>query len=269
MPAIAPPSLTDLAAAAVLRRRPLMRIGTDILAIEEPHNIEAPNNPGSSLAGVRVSQLVDAVGYPLGGPRTGAIHTGSMNTGSMNTGAAPAVLAVERTGAALVFDPLCRRPLAVGDRPSLAVDLVRRCMGLPTPPPPHEALDLADLVWLDRILDITLEFPLGQPPRWSDFATKHPAARGTCSTTPSPEILRHQRHQWAPDWEGLRQRRIQGLEPWLNISPALAAWHDHGSFARHELARLPDPDSLLVDLPELLHRRDCDSIALALGASGR
>ncbi len=196
-----------------------------------------------ALLGVRFGPAVDAVAIPLGGP-----------------GPAP-VLAVERTGEAIVAGQgggAAAEPPASG---AIVLDLARRSLGLATATPDRPVAQLVDAVWLDRVLAAVLDAPLGEPPGWPAIARHHPLA--IPGPPPSPEGLRH-RYVDIGSWSALRRQVVARSVWWPPVSASLAAWFDDGSFARHGFAALADPEIVLADLHELLRPADAARVDSAL-----
>lgn len=197
------------------------------------------------LLGTRFASSVDAVASRIGfgGP-----------------GSPPPILAVDRDGEAVLFDPLLDVPYDVGAEPSIALDAAWRALGLQTPAPDRSVAEYLDAVWLDRILDLTLDAPLGEPPAWAVAASLHPSAPPR-SGLMSPEHLVHHRRGDAVGWADFREAVIERRTGWPPITAGLAAWFDEGSFCRHLMAQLPEPSVVLDELAELLAPADFASIA--------
>jgi hypothetical protein len=139
-----------------------------------------------------------------------------------------------------------------GETPSEGrmLDCLRRCFGLPTPPPPASPARLQAAAWLAAIFEQAQG--ARRPLSWSEVSRLHPVARvldgdlhGDCSTV-LPGLIRLAGSAWT--WEDFRQH-AQG-DPAVRdvINPELAAWMDDGMFARWVLSCLPAPDELLVAL---------------------
>lgn len=185
----------------------------------------------TGLLGIRFGPPVEAVAVRLG---------------------AGLVLAVHRSGEAMVIGSTDPSRAACADDASLVLDLARRSLGLPTAAPDRPVGELATAVWLDRALQATLDAPLGDPPGWVALARLHPAASGVAT---SPELLRH-RTSAAPSWMQLRSDLTAGRAHWPPVSAALAQWFDTGALARFAFAQLPETDTMLADLADLLRRDD-------------
>ncbi len=197
-----------------------------------------------ALLGVRFGPAIDAVACSL--------------RASSGTAEGP-VLAVDRCGDVVVVDG--HRCSTGASEAPLVLDLARRSMGLTTAPATRPVRELIDAVWLDRLLRATLDAPLGDPPGWVALARLHPGGR--VGPAASPEVLRH-RAATAPSWSRLRHAIADGRARWPPVSGALAQWFDDGSLARHAFAVLPEPDTVLADLTELLRPADAARVDAVL-----
>ena len=194
------------------------------------------------------------------GPEIVAI---AARVGVASSPSTPPVVAVDRSGDALVLDPLSGRTTA-GDHASTTLDPARRALGLPTRPCRRPVWALLNNVWVDHMLAATLDAPLGDPPRWPVLSRLHPLHPG--GSPWSPELLAHLTRCHPTDWEALRFDLITGAVPWAFTPPPLAAWFDAGSLARHCFASLPDIDVALADLHELLRPADAQRVEAGLAA---
>ena len=128
------------------------------------------------------------------------------------------------------------------------VDCLRRCFGLPTPPPPDSPARLQVAAWLVAVLDASER--ARRPMSWSDVAKLHPVAQvlgdhldRRCATDLT-DLVRLAGSAWT--WEDYRSyAATEGALDEL-IRPEVAAWMDDGMFARWVLAELPHPDVLLA-----------------------
>lgn len=233
----ATPTLAELATLAHSRRCSVLALDDGPLLVDD-HDRPMP------FLGVRFGPEVHAVAARVG----------------THASAAP-IVAVDRVGDAVVYDPTTDR-LHDEHLTGVALDPPRRTLGLATRPCRRPVWALRNLVWLDRVLGATLDAALGDPPRWPTLCRLHPLHRP--GPPESPEGIAH-RCRWSPDdWHTLRADVIDGTVRWVPISPALAAWFDAGSFARHGFASLPDHDVVLADLHELLRPADLERVVAAL-----
>lgn len=136
-------------------------------------------------------------------------------------------------------------------------DLVARALGLPTRAPGHRVSELWSRLWLDRLLAWCLE---GRPPTtWELAAVAHPAVsfyepahrdelRWACRELDDLATLVN---EWT--WAEVHDWAIRDLLPAdLAVDPALAAWHDVGSFSRDLLLPFLAPDAALAELAEAM-----------------
>jgi hypothetical protein len=128
------------------------------------------------------------------------------------------------------------------------LDCMRRCFGLPTPPPPGDPVNLQSSAWLASILEATAD--VTRKLTWSEVTRLHPLARviegdlhPDCAHL-FPGLIRVAAAAWT--WGDFRAQACQ--EDCLEdvISPELAGWMDDGMFARWILAWLPSVDELLA-----------------------
>ncbi len=124
-------------------------------------------------------------------------------------------------------------------------DALRRCLRLPTAPPPVASSELFAAQWLGSIA--LSERAL----TWPEVALRHPAllllAKGGHRPQPEELIGSGRSLHRAMSWEQLRVRAAGGLhDEGLGIAANVASWMDDGMFARWILGGLPP-------LPTLLH----------------
>jgi hypothetical protein len=149
---------------------------------------------------------------------------------------------------------------SVVDEPGVGtvVDALRRCLRLPTAPPPVGSAELFAALWLADLAASRRALT------WPEAALRHPALRalGSSRSRPQPEELigcGRSLHRAMP-WEQLRQRAATGRrDAGIGIDADLAGWMDAGMFARWVLAGLPPLPRLLADCaahlsPDVLRR---------------
>jgi hypothetical protein len=151
------------------------------------------------------------------------------------------------------------------------LDSLRRCFGLPTPPPPIGPGRLQAVAWLVAILE------QGTAARrrlsWSDVSRLHPVALalGTdlreSDTGLLSSLLRVAGSAWS--WEDFRQQAERHACLVDLIDPKLAGWMDEGMFARWILSELPSPDELLARVRAYLAPSAARRLAHAVHASGQ
>ncbi len=151
------------------------------------------------------------------------------------------------------------------------LDCLRRCFGLPTPPPPASPARLQVVAWLVAVLEHAEG--AGRPLGWSEVCRLHPLAHvlatelGSRPTDVIPDLIRVAGSAWS--WEQIRaQAEHEGFLDGL-IDPGLASWMDDGMFARWVLGELPAADELFAALRPLLTPSASRRLAHALHAAVR
>ncbi|MFN8016736.1 MAG: hypothetical protein U0P45_01295 [Acidimicrobiales bacterium] len=140
-------------------------------------------------------------------------------------------------------------PTVVEDPPDgLAADVLRRVLGLPTPPPELSPLATIDVTWLERLAEGLTRRP-GKPRSWAWAADRHPY-RGY-GPTPSPAALAARaRGSELGSWAELRGRLGAAELPAARWGPpggevlGLGDWFDDGSLARWLVAGQAQPGAL-------------------------
>lgn len=137
-------------------------------------------------------------------------------------------------------------------------DALRRCLRVPTDPPPVGSQELFAAVWL---ADLAAS---GRALSWTEAALRHPAMRVLERGYPRPQpeelIASGRALHRTMSWEKLRQRAADGrFDAGADIDAALAAWMDAGMFARWVLGGLTPLPRLLADCaavvsPDVLRR---------------
>jgi hypothetical protein len=165
---------------------------------------------------------------------------------------------------------LVREPPTVGR----VVDLMRRCFGLPTPPPELPSDVLLAHMWLNNVLSRASRAP--RLLAWREVALAHPvlevAAAGgvVVPAAQYPRIMEVGAGIW--DW---RYLLTQAAAPgWLAdlLPEGAGGWMDEGIFARWLLAAIPGADQLLdriVPLIEPTAAKRLRSTLTRLGADFR
>ncbi|HEX3425280.1 MAG TPA: hypothetical protein VHT30_04055 [Acidimicrobiales bacterium] len=151
-----------------------------------------------------------------------------------------------RMGAAVVID----QPATAGRIP----DVVRRALGLPTPPPDEPTDRLMAQMWLR---EVAVAGRAGRGPlSWAAVARHHPAMRAVTEAglhVPADDmmtVLRVASEAWT--WTRLLE---QAAEPgWLAdlLPPGAGEWMDEGILARWLLGAADDVASLLDQVTPLL-----------------
>ncbi len=241
-----PQHLQHLADDAIRRDRAVGLIDGSVVAL----TTLADQPDWTPIHGVRCGPAVGAVAFPFGWRPQHKL---------------PLALAIDRSDTAVVVEPKRPGALFVDEEESLLLDAGRRALGLPTPPPASTPLQLNDAIWLHRILELTLDSPLGEPPPWPVLSCLHPLSEGSLT----PEGLRHRRRAVHTEWHTVHQQAQRTGVDWVRLTPAMAAWFDHGSFARWLLASLPEATTIAAELGELLRPSDFARVTDALALSGR
>jgi hypothetical protein len=206
--------------------------------------------------------------FPIVGRRFGpSVQAIATRLGWETPAGPPVIVAIDRTGQMLVLDHAHPEPLIADDPTSVISDIARRALGLPTPHCPRRVPTLINAVWLDQMMQVTLDAALGDPPRWPQLIGTHPY-RPPCHPT-STELLAHRLVRRIPTWSELRLEVIEGNCRWMPASASLAAWLDEGSLARHSFAVLPERRRLLDDLHELLRPSDYERVKTTVAALDR
>jgi hypothetical protein len=133
------------------------------------------------------------------------------------------------------------------------LDALKRCFGLPTPPPEVTAAELHAAAWLSSVLDHAIKAPTRLT--WSEVARMHPLARllsgDLAGRDPAPEtddlatLVHIAANAWS--WPEIRSQACAGNLGAL-IDSELAAWMDDGMFSRWLIAGVPSLDQLLAAL---------------------
>lgn len=137
-------------------------------------------------------------------------------------------------------------------------DALRRCLRLPTAPPPVPSAELFAALWLGNVA------AAGRAMSWAEVALRHPAIqlldRGGHRPQPEELIGAGRSLHRALTWERLRSRAATGrLDGGIDLDPAVAAWMDDGMFARWVLGGLAPLPLLLGECavhlsPDVLRR---------------
>lgn len=162
-------------------------------------------------------------------------------------------------------------PRALDDPPvGLVPDILRRVLGLPTPPPEAPTGQVVDLTWLDRVaVGLLQQRSRGRSWRW--LADRHPL-RGS-GPVPDPEELAARTAAYSAErtWAGLRLLAVTEDLPAVRWGPPGGStapgctWFDDGSLSRWLLSRLPPAEALIPDLVSVLPRHVGADLLVALG----
>jgi hypothetical protein len=145
---------------------------------------------------------------------------------------------------------------AVGTVP----DLVRRVLGLPTPPAPASTAILWTSMWLDRVLE-----QWAQPHRrrdvtrsWGHVAVLHPAIHApsppdvVAFADPATLVAAARSHAAATSWAELRRSPLPLALPDGALPRSIAEWMDDGFFARWTTGAYPSVVTRAGELRGLL-----------------
>lgn len=142
------------------------------------------------------------------------------------------------------------------------LDCLRRCFGLPTPPPPVGPGHFQSLIWL-----VTIEEAVRATTRrltWNQVLDLHPAA----NPHDYPQLAGPDspgEPEWT--WEKLRRAAVRDNWAWMMVDRELAAWMDDGMFARWILDTLPSPEDVLAELRPRLAPSTARRLAHAVRAA--
>ncbi len=130
-------------------------------------------------------------------------------------------------------------------------DALRRCLGLPTPPPPVGPAELFAALWLAAVANSA-----GDGAGWNDLVRLHPAMQLLAAEGHRPRtdelVNAGQMLHRTLTWEQIRQRAADGREDGLGIPSDLATWMDDGMFSRWVLSGLPTLPTLLRACAEVV-----------------
>lgn len=135
----------------------------------------------------------------------------------------------------------------------LALDCLRRALGLPTDPPETLPSHLLSVIWLDRV--VRAARGRRQPLRWGRITRLHPAVElmGGDTADPLPAVEELDR---SFDWARLRQLVMGSGWPVFGLTPEEAAWFDEGSLSRWVLGQWPSLPFLVEELRRTLPTAD-------------
>lgn len=128
------------------------------------------------------------------------------------------------------------------------VDLMLRCLGLDTAPPPCPATDYWTLEWMASIADEILDTGDVCELEWDDVRALHPAAILLRLGGYDPD-----EHDFAEmassfgritDWSRIRTMIDNGGYGAVGLEPGDGEWFDDGSIARYLMSRLPPVENL-------------------------
>lgn len=149
------------------------------------------------------------------------------------------------------------------------IDLLRRCLELPTDPPPCTGA----VYWAIRWLAEVCATPADELTTWDDVAACHPAvpllrrSPGTASAVLEPLQLVPIARAFARifDWATIRRLLADGRFEVDELAPADAEWFDDGAFARFLLNRCPPLGFLRQQVDQHLSPRLAARVRTTLG----
>jgi len=208
------------------------------------------DHPSVWLTGHRFADDIDAVGVVTGG------RVFSTDDPSATLGRASVGVAVSRRGevasTALSNDGA---PSSGKELSGLAVDLLKRSIGVATPPPPCDADVLFAQAWLISISDFAhIEARI---PSWSEIVRLHPAVE-ILALDDDVTLTQHELQTILVgfgdllSWRELRRMLDEHRLEVPGLNPGEGKWFDDGSFARRLLAERPPLGRLRDDVLRLL-----------------
>lgn len=144
------------------------------------------------------------------------------------------------------------------------VDLLRRSLGLPTPPAPCDASVFWVIRWLGTIAD-------QRPDRWTDVLEAHPAMallENTSSLTRADTLELIGAFHRVCSWSRLRTLTSTGVLAVPELRADDASWLDEGSFARFVLNRSPSLQMARAEVASVLGPRLADRLERTLDGLG-
>jgi hypothetical protein len=128
------------------------------------------------------------------------------------------------------------------------LDVLRRCLQLPTPPPCHRIGRLHAVAWIGAVVEKAEA--RGRRLVWSEALSAHPAVSahpgraGSCAHGGQPEDLIRLAGE-VGSWESMRLLVASGYQAPGMPRPEVAAWMDEGMFSRWVLGDLPPLEVLI------------------------
>jgi hypothetical protein len=150
------------------------------------------------------------------------------------------------------------------------LDCLRRCLDLPTPPPPESPGYIQSVLWLAAILEEGSQ--ANRRLGWRETLRLHPVASGILES-PDVEVTEHNLAELvrlaSSIWTWERLRRDTVVNHWAShvVSDDLAGWMDEGMFARWILAELPAADELMNQVRQYVAPSTARRIAHAVRAA--
>lgn len=135
-------------------------------------------------------------------------------------------------------------------------DACHRILGLPTPPPPDDTVDLWLRTWLDRLVDsVAFLGHAGRFRSWDAVAALHPVATFAADCPiGAPIALADATRRLAEAWPWSRLRKEPEVAdtPEPPLSRQITEWMDDGMYARWTLGGLPTIEVLAEAVTDLV-----------------
>lgn len=146
------------------------------------------------------------------------------------------------------------------------LDVMLRCLDLPTPPPADPADTIVAYGWLAALLDAD---PPQRPLGWSRVLDFHPALSGCDQHLDAPlKEAVIEMETGTASWEDARQAVADGYGGESMPPPELAAWMDEGMFSRWILAMMRPLEDMLDEVRPRLRPAAARRLAHMVRATG-
>lgn len=123
------------------------------------------------------------------------------------------------------------------------LDVLRRALGLATPPPPSSIAPLELGAWVAAIASTSAAE--GRRLDWQETLRLHPALGPDSDENAEQDLRLLRARNWTEDWDLMRRLVASGLATAATPEPEVAAWMDAGMFSRWVLDGLPSLRDLL------------------------
>jgi hypothetical protein len=234
--------------AAALALSLLRKLGADVAAEGRPTFVRIPGRAADSTRSVSFSRRRDVLGWRAP-PDCSAV--GVVSTGRAYPLADCHEVPPDLLGSLTICCVVCRdggvgwrsesRNGSVLEKPpqqGVMLDVLRRSLGLSTPPPDRPLGLLHSAAWLTRL---TLAGSYGRRLTWREALALHPAVLHFGGPDDPLEAIRS--HSSSRDWETYRLAASSD-QSGTRRKAAIAAWMDEGSFSRWVLGALPGVEEL-------------------------
>lgn len=236
----------------------LERFGDESVAAGRPVFLEVGAGTDGSPLGGSVRRRADILGWvaPKSCAAVAAVATGRFR--QMDESVEPPARLIPGLSGGLRISCVVDRSGAVGwklllpdgsefaDVPEEGrmLDSLRRCLGLPTPPPPCPMGRLHSITWM-RLLKAFADQE-GCQLAWCDALNLHPVVLIAREFDEAEAIIRSQAR--SQSWDHLRVAIAAHEKDFWDPSPRLASWMDEGMFARWTLDCMPTVEEMLEDV---------------------